>query len=79
SWPAPCAQDGPKGGPGQGVDRLPGAAALAAWPAPVASDAHGGPDLRRDNGRLNSQLKGIAHLSFWPAPKASDASGGGKR
>lgn len=29
-WPTPCTQDGPNGGPGQGSDRLPGAAA-AAW------------------------------------------------
>lgn len=28
-WPTPCGQDGPKGGPGQGSDRLPGAAALS--------------------------------------------------
>jgi hypothetical protein len=26
-WPTPCQQDGPKGGPSQGDDRLPGAAA----------------------------------------------------
>jgi hypothetical protein len=26
-WPTPCAQDGPNGGPSQGMDRLPGAAA----------------------------------------------------
>lgn len=26
-WPTPCAQDGPNGGPAQGTDRLPGAAA----------------------------------------------------
>ena len=26
-WPTPCAQDGPNGGPSQGTDRLPGAAA----------------------------------------------------
>lgn len=25
-WPTPCEQDGPKGGPAQGTDRLPGAA-----------------------------------------------------
>jgi hypothetical protein len=30
AWPTPCAQDGPNGGPGQGVDRLPGAAAVTA-------------------------------------------------
>jgi hypothetical protein len=28
SWPTPCGQDGPNGGPAQGADRLPGACAL---------------------------------------------------
>lgn len=48
SWPTPCQQDGPKGGPGQGPDRLPAAAAaaLAQWSTPQANkwgfpDAHG--------------------------------------
>ena len=31
-WPTPCTQDGPKGGPGQGTDRLPGAVALTGYP-----------------------------------------------
>jgi hypothetical protein len=30
SWPTPNAQDGPKGGPSQGIDRLPAAAQLSA-------------------------------------------------
>lgn len=35
-WPTPCQQDGPNGGPSQGADRLPGAAAeLAGWPTPT--------------------------------------------
>ena len=37
-WPTPCQQDGPKGGPGQGTDRLPGAAAIAGYPTPCSSD-----------------------------------------
>ena len=36
-WPTPCQQDGPKGGPQQGEDRLPGAAPLAGWPTPSAT------------------------------------------
>lgn len=36
-WPTPCQQDGPKGGPGQGEDRLPGAAMLAGWHTPMTS------------------------------------------
>lgn len=30
-WPTPCQQDGPKGGPSQGLDRLPGAANSVTW------------------------------------------------
>lgn len=37
-WPTPCQQDGPNGGPGQGQDRLPGAAMLAGWPTTAARD-----------------------------------------
>lgn len=37
-WPTPCQQDGPNSGPGQGGDRLPGAAALAGWPTPTTRD-----------------------------------------
>ncbi len=38
SWPTPCTQDGPNGGPNQGTDRLPGAAALTGWCSPSARD-----------------------------------------
>lgn len=31
-WPTACAQDGRNGGPGQGIDRLPGAAAMLRAP-----------------------------------------------
>ncbi len=40
-WPTPCSQDGPNGGPAQGTDRLPGAAALASWATPAAQEAGG--------------------------------------
>ncbi len=43
SWPTPCSQDGPNGGPSQGINRLPGAAALASWntpTCPVKTDGH---------------------------------------
>ena len=33
-WPTPCQQDGPHGGPNQGVDRLPSAVHLAGWLTP---------------------------------------------
>ncbi len=35
SWPAPCAQDGPNGGPAQGKDRLPGCVPLTGWSTPT--------------------------------------------
>ena len=41
SWPTPCSQDGPNGGPSQGSDRLLGAAALAGWPTAIANDMTG--------------------------------------
>lgn len=37
-WPTPCQQDGPKGGPSQGTDRLPGAAMLSGWHTPLSRD-----------------------------------------
>ena len=40
AWPTPCTQDGPNGGPAQGTDRLPGAAALSGWSTPRTSDAN---------------------------------------
>jgi len=56
SWPTPCQQDGPNGGPSQGIDRLPGAAGLAAWATPLATDceAAGGPN----NPSLTNQATG---------------------
>ena len=38
SWPTPNAQDGPKGGPNQGEDRLPTAVQLTGWATPAARD-----------------------------------------
>jgi hypothetical protein len=40
-WPTPCQQDGPKGGPSQGIDRLPAAAAQAGWSTTTTHDAKG--------------------------------------
>ena len=62
SWPTPCQQDGPNGGPNQGVDRLPGMAAQASWPTPTTeANTHCyGPDK-------SIQLKtyGAARLCDW--------------
>jgi hypothetical protein len=86
SWPTPCAQDGPNGGPSQGVDRLPGAAALTGWATPAAQEAGGSPEsyLARkesdaaDHGlgaaftNLAIQAKLTVPLASWATPAARD-------
>nr|CUV57404.1 conserved protein of unknown function [Ralstonia solanacearum] len=64
-WPTPCQQDGPKGGPSQGIDRLPGCAPLACWPTPMA-----GTPAR--NGNNDSSRKTVALVSGWATPNARD-------
>lgn len=56
-WPTPCSQDGPKGGPSQGNDRLPGCAQLAGWVSPMAQDGSRGslPPRPHDTGVPLSQ------------------------
>lgn len=78
SWPAPCQQDGPNGGPAQGVDRLPGAAALTAWPTAGAGDEKwriSTPEAaqrRKDSGEQVS-LECAAWLAApWATPAARD-------
>ena len=77
-WPTPCGQDGPKGGPGQGTDRLPAAAAaLSGWPTAQASDHRGGMDNRAgDTTRTN--LNDWARLTSWPTPRVGNNAGYGK-
>lgn len=69
-WPTPCTQDGPKGGPSQGIDRLPGASSLAHWSTPQASDPVEG---RRTD--LDSPQKCLGRdvklLSPWSTPRAN--------
>lgn len=76
-WPTPCQQDGPKGGPSQGIDRLPGASSLAHWSTPQASDPVEG---RRTD--LDSPQKCLGRdvklLGSWPTPQLSDTTGGGQ-
>ncbi|WP_341702597.1 hypothetical protein [Ferrovibrio sp.] len=56
-WPTPCQQDGPNGGPAQGTDRLPGAAALAGWATPTSRDhKDGATDLEEANVPINGLL-----------------------
>jgi len=69
-WPTPCQQDGPKGGPSQGTDRLPGAVTLSGWPTPNATDSTGAGTQGRQGG-MNLQTAAI-HLAGWPTPMAGN-------
>ena len=71
-WPTPCTQDGPNGGPAQGIDRLPGAAALAGWPTPRTSDMNG----PGHHGTGGMDLRTTATLAGWPTPEAEEARRG---
>ena len=71
SWPTPCQQDGPKGGPAQGVDRLPGSAALSSWPTLQSSDGSGGGQAKRaTNPARSNDLMDFAMLAGGPTPMA---------
>ena len=72
-WPTPCQQDGPKGGPSQGEDRLPGAAAMTGWTTPTTRDwKDSAADIRpREDGSARlDQLPRQANLAGWPTPMA---------
>jgi len=78
-WPTPCTQDGPHGGPNQGADRLPGAAALSGWPTPTTRDwkdgaADGTAPPNGLLGRVAWEAKGPAAITGWPTPCATDGS-----
>lgn len=70
-WPTPCTQDGPHGGPDQGADRLPGAAALSGWPTPISNDATGSTHCY-SRGAVALKLPGAALLTGWPTPTTRD-------
>ncbi len=76
SWPTPCSQDGPNGGPAQGVDRLPGAASLTGWPTTTTTDALRKPS--REFTTTNITLNHAAVLASWPTPQTADSTGGGQ-
>ena len=79
-WPPPCQQDGPNGGPGQGSDRLPGAAALAGWVTPTVRDWKDSPGMateRPDGKSRLDQLPRQANLAGWTTPSATDDHRGG--
>lgn len=74
SWPTPCQQDGPNGGPAQGVDRLPGCTALAGWTTTTTRDwKDSGADIkpRADGKERFDQLPRQANLCGWPTPVAN--------
>ena len=73
SWPTPCQQDGPNGGPNQGVDRLPGMASQASWPTTATRDHKDGSQC--DNVPLNALLGRVAWLASWATPQAQQANG----
>ena len=88
SWPTPCQQDGPNGGPAQGIDRLPGSAALASWPTPCANQANGEPEAFLERKRRSvahgsrmgislTDLQMVAKLASWPTPNAMPLNRGG--
>ena len=79
-WPTPCQQDGPNGGPGQGSDRLPGAASLAGWVTPTVRDWKDSPGMateRPDGKSRLDQLPRQANLAGWTTPSATDDHRGG--
>lgn len=75
-WPTPCTQDGPKGGPSQGTDRLPGAAPLAGWTTTTTRDHKDTPGMlprfRDGQERAADQLPRQAYLSGWPTTSVSN-------
>lgn len=76
SWPTPCSQDGPKGGPGQGADRLPGAASLATWPTPQACQAPNmGTNRGKDHGGGRKRItpQSVEGLLGWGTPRSVES------
>lgn len=73
SWPTPCSQDGPNGGPAQGQDRLPGAVSLAGWPTPNCTTGQGGSLNHMDGCRSN--LIDTVLLAGWATPTKTQAGG----
>ena len=70
-WPTPCGQDGPKGGPGQGADRLPGSVALTGWATPNTVDSKLG--TRKGEGQI--QLCHQVVQAGWATPAHRDYRG----
>ena len=73
-WPTPCGQDGPHGGPNQGLDRLPGMANVAGWATPRVTTGKYCYS-KGDKGKKVLTLDGQANVAGWSTPTASDCKG----
>lgn len=71
-WPTPCQQDGPKGGPNQGEDRLPTAAQVAGWPTATARDWRDGRSNQHEKNARPLNEVAVAAVSG-PTPAGSPA------
>jgi hypothetical protein len=76
SWPTPCGQHGPNGGPAQGTDRLPGAVAMASWATPAARDYKSESATDEFNEKRwghprGKPLSAEATLASWSTPRAN--------
>jgi hypothetical protein len=67
-WPSPSAQDGPKGGPSQGTDRLPAAASQASWATPTKRDHKDG--ASDGTVEVNALLGRQVWEAGWPTPNS---------
>lgn len=68
SWPTPCSQDGPNGGPAQGADRLPGAAALCGRQTPTCPSRTADGHQAGNNRYVTSVVDAPAP---WSTPRAN--------
>jgi hypothetical protein len=71
AWPTPCTQDGPNGGPSQGMNRLPAAAAMAGWQTPKLPSG-GGQVTRTTPGGGLRKLEDQVLLAPWGTASARD-------
>ena len=71
SWPTPCSQDGPNGGPAQGEDRLPGAAALCGWQTPTCPSRTADGHQAGNNRYVTSVADALAP---WSTPRTNKRS-----
>jgi hypothetical protein len=69
SWPTPSQQDGPKGGPSQGIDRLPAAPQLAgSWATPAARDFRSDRGQKTDEEQYGTKGRPLPRQALLAAP-----------